>query len=165
MENDPANRISRCAYLAGLANDTNFHGSDAGVEGVTQLEAAEGEKEQQLIAAKQYLRKILEVRAPKGRPSPKDMQEQRERDHLLFHVNRLHNSLHYNSSSLPDDPAMDALQSVSDHCEHCCPVPRCFSQVSMSLEEHSWSDAESSVGPDEAIWNVFEETDDASPLC
>ena len=35
----------------------------------------------------------------------------------------------------------------------------------MSLEEESSSEAESSVGPDEAIWNVLDETDDAAPLC
>ena len=46
-----------------------------------------------------------------------------------------------------------------------CTFPTCLSQVSMSLEEDSSSEAESSVGPDEAFWNVLDETDDASPLC
>ena len=105
------------------------------------------------------------MRAPKGRPSPQNMQQQQERDCLLLQVNRLHNSVHYDSSSLPDDPAVVTVQSVSAHCEHCCPFPPCFSQVSMSLEEDSTSEAESSVGPDEAIWNVLDENDDASPLC
>ena len=93
------------------------------------------------------------------------MQEQRERDSLLLQVNRLHKVVHYESSSLLDDPAVDAVQSVSDHCERCCPFPPCFSQVTMSLEEDSSSEAESSVGPDEAIWNVLDGTDDVSPLC
>ena len=44
-------------------------------------------------------------------------------------------------------------------------VRGCFSQVSMSLEEDFSSEAHSSVGPDEAIWNVLGETDDASLLC
>ena len=35
----------------------------------------------------------------------------------------------------------------------------------MSLEEDSSSEGESSVGPDEAIWNVLNDTDDVSPLC
>ena len=35
----------------------------------------------------------------------------------------------------------------------------------MSLKQDSSCEAESSVGPDEAIWNVLNETDDASPLC
>ena len=93
------------------------------------------------------------------------MQEQRERDYLLLQVNRLHNSVHYHSSPLPDDPAVDAVQSVSDHCEHCCPFPPCFCQLSMSPDEDSLSEAESIVGPDEAIWNVLDVTEDASPLC
>ena len=92
------------------------------------------------------------------------MQEQRERDYLLLQLSRLHNSVHYDGSSLVDDPAVDAVQSMSDHCEHCCPFPPCFSQVSMSFEEDSSSEAESSVVPDEAIWNVLDETDDATPL-
>ena len=147
-ENDAADGMSRWAYPAGLADDMNFHGSDADLEKVTPWEASEREKEQQLIAANQYPRKILEVRTPKGRPSPQDMQEC---DYLLLQVNRLHSSVHYDSSSLPDDPAVDAVQSVSDHCEPCCPFPPCFSQVSMSLEEDSSSEAESSVGLDESI--------------
>ena len=151
--------MSRWAYAAGLADDTNFHGSDA------DLEACERGKEQQLIAANQYPRKVLEVRAPKERPSPQDMQEQRERSYLLLHLNRLHNSAHCDSSSLPDDPAVDAVNSVSDRCEHSCPFPPCFSKVSMSLEEDSSSEAESGLGPDEAFRNVLDETDDASPLC
>ena len=93
------------------------------------------------------------------------MQEQRERDYLLVQVNRLDNCVHCDSDSLPDDLAVDAVQSVCYHCEHCGPFPPCFSQVSMSLEEDSSSEAESSVGPDEAIWNVLNETNDASPLC
>ena len=105
------------------------------------------------------------MRATKGRPSPPDIQEQRERDYLLLQVNRVDNSVHYDSSSLPDDPAVDAVQSVSDHSEHCCPFPPCFWQVTMSLEEDSSSEAESSVGRDEAIWNVLDEMDDATPLC
>ena len=60
---------------------------------------------------------------------------------------------------------MDAVQSVSDHCEHCCPFRPCFSQMSMSLEEDSSPEAESSVGPDEAIWNVLDEMNDAPLLC
>ena len=84
---------------------------------------------------------------------------------MLLQVNGLHNSVHYDSSSLQDDPAVDAVQSVSDHCEPCCPFPPCFSQVSVSLEEDSSSEAESSVGPDEAICNVLDKTDDASALC
>ena len=131
MENDAAEGMSRWAYQARLADDTNLHGSDTDLEGVTQSEASEREKEQQLIAANQYPRKVLEVRAPKGSPSPQDMKEQREGDFLLLQVNRLHNSVHYDSSVLPDDPAVDAVQSVSDHCEHCCFFPPCFSQVSM----------------------------------
>ena len=51
VENDAADGISRWAYPAGLADDTNFYGSDAGLEGVTHSEASEREKEQQLIAA------------------------------------------------------------------------------------------------------------------
>ena len=135
------------------------------MEWVTQWEASEREKEQQLIAANQYPRKVLEVKAPKARPSPHHMQEQRECNHLLLQVNRLHNSVHYDSSLLLSNPAVDAVQSVSDHCEHCCHFPPCFSQVSMSLEEDSSSEAESSVGPDEAIWNVLDETEAALPLC
>ena len=121
VENDAADGMSRWAYPAGSAAGKNFHGSDADLEGVTQWEASERKEEQQLIAANQYPRKVLEVRAPKGRPSPQDMQEQRERDYLLLQVNRLHNSVHYVSSSLPDDPVVDAVQSVSDQCEPCCP--------------------------------------------
>ena len=105
------------------------------------------------------------MRAPKGRPSPQDLQEQRERDYLLLHVNRVHHSVHYDSSSLSDNPAVDAVQSVSDHCEHCCPFPPCFNQVSMSLHEDSSSEAESGVGPDVAICNVLDEMEDAPPLC
>ena len=165
VENDATDRMSHWAYPAGLVDDTNFHGWDADLEGVTQWEASEREKQQQLIAANQYPRKILEARAPKGRPSPQDIQEQRERDFLLLQVNRLHNSVYYDSSSLPDEPAVDAVQSVCDHYEHCCPFPPCFSQVSMGLKEDNSSEAESSVGPDDAIWNLFDETDDASPLC
>ena len=97
VENDAADGMSRWAYPAVLAHDTNFHGSDADLEGVTQWEASEREKEQQLIAANQYPRKVLEVRAPKGRPSPQDMQDQQERDHLLLQVNRLHNSVYYDT--------------------------------------------------------------------
>ena len=67
--------------------------------------------------------------------------------------------------STVDDRAVDAVQSVSDHCEACCSFPPCFSQVSVSLEEEDSSEADSSVGPDEPIWNVLEETDDVSPLC
>ena len=130
-----ADGMSRWAYAARLPDDTNFHGWDPDLEGVTQWEASQREKEQQLIAAMQYPRKILEVRAPKARPSPQDMQEQRERNYFLLQVNRLHNSVHFECSTLPDDPAVDAMQSGSDHCEHCCPFPPCFSQVSMSLEE------------------------------
>ena len=165
MENDAADRISRWAYPAGSSDDTNFHGSDSDLELVTQWQASEREKEQQLIAANQYPRKILEVRAPKGRPSPQDMQDQRERDRLLLQVNRLHNSVHYDSSSLTDDPAVDAPRGVSDHREPCFPFPPCFSQVSMSFQEDFSSEAESSVGPDEAIRNVLDETDDVFPLC
>ena len=117
------------------------------------------------MAATQYPRNVLEVRAPKGLPSPHDMEEQQEHNYLLLQVNRLHNSVHYDSSSLPDDPAVDAVQSVSDDSEHCCPFSPCLHQVSMSLEEDSWSEAASSVGPAEAFWNVLDETDDASPLC
>ena len=93
------------------------------------------------------------------------MQEQRERDYLLLQVNRLHNSVHCDSRSLLDDPAVDAVQSVSDHCEYCCLFPPCFSHVSMSLEEDSSSEAETSVGPDEAISNVSDETGGASQMC
>ena len=107
----------------------------------------------------------MEVRVSKVHPSTQDTQEQQKRNYLLLQVNRLHYSVHYDSSLLPDDPAVDAVQSVSDHCEHCCPFPPCFRQVSISLEEDSSSEAESRVGPDEAIWNVLDETDDASPLC
>ena len=165
VENDAGDGMSGWTYPGGLADDTNHHASDADLEGVTQWEGSEREQEQQLIAVNQYPRKVLEVRAPKGPPSSEDMQEQRERDHLLLQVNRLHNSVHYDSSSLPDDPAVNAVQSASDHCERCCPFPPCFSQGSMSLEEDSSSEAESSVVPDEAIWNVLDETDDAFPLC
>ena len=35
----------------------------------------------------------------------------------------------------------------------------------MSLEEDSLSEARSSVGHDEAIWNVLDETHDATPVC
>ena len=41
VQNDAADRMSRWAYPAGLADDTNFHGSDAGLEGVSQWEASE----------------------------------------------------------------------------------------------------------------------------
>ena len=64
VEKDAADRMSRWAYTAGLAADTDFHGSDANLEGVTLSEASEREKEQQLIAANQYPRKILQLRAP-----------------------------------------------------------------------------------------------------
>ena len=165
VEYDAADRMSRWAYPAGSADDTNFQGFDADLEGVTQREASEREEEQQLVAANQYPRKRLEVRAPKGRPTPQGMQEQQERNYLLLQGNRLHNNVHYDSRSLPEDPALDAVQSVSDNCEPCCPFPSCLSQVSMSLEEDSWSEVESSLGPDEAIWNVLDETDDASPPC
>ena len=50
VDNDVADGMSRWAYPAGLADDTNFHGSDADLEGVTQWEASEREKEQQHIA-------------------------------------------------------------------------------------------------------------------
>ena len=152
MENDAADGMSRCAYTAGSADDTRFHGPDADLEGITQWEASERKKEQQLIAANQYPRNVLEVRAPERHSSAQDMQEQLERNHLLLQVNRLHNSVHYESSSSPDDPAVDAVQSVSDHCEPGWPLPPCSSQMSMSLVEDSSSEAESSVGPDEAIW-------------
>ena len=165
VENDAADRMSRWAYPAGLADDTNFHRSTADLEGVTQWEASECKEEQQVHTANQYPRKFLELRAPKGRLSPQRMQDQREPNRLLLQFNRLHNSVHYDSISLPDKPAVDAVHSVSDHCEHCCPFPSCFSQVSMSLHEDSASEAESSVGPDEAIWNVLDKTDDESPLC
>ena len=165
MENDAADGMSGWAYFAGLADDTNFHGSNADLKGVTQWEASERKKEQELIAANQYPRKVLEVRAPTGCPSPQDMQEQRERSYVLLQANSLHHSVHYDSSLFPDDPAVNAVQSASDHCKTCCPFPPCFSQVSMSLEEDSSSEAESSVCPDEAIWNVLDETDYVSPLC
>ena len=84
-----------------------LHRSDADLEGVTQWEASEREKKQQLITANQYPRKILEVRAPKGCPSPQDMQEQRERNYLLLQVNRLHNTVHYDCSLLPVTSATD----------------------------------------------------------
>ena len=84
---------------------------------------------------------------------------------MLLQVNKLHNRVQYDRSSLPDDPAVNAVQSMSDHCEHSCTFPTCLSQVSMSLEEDSSSEAQSNVGPDEAFWNVLDETDDASPLC
>ena len=164
-EKDATDGIPLWAYPAGLADDTNFHCSNVDLVGVTQQEASEGEKEQQLIATNQYPRKVLEVRAPKGRPSPQDMQEQRERDYLLLQVSSTHNSVHYDSSSLPDDPEVNAVGSTSDHCEPCCPFRPCFSQVSMSLEEDSSSEAEFSVGPGDAIVNALDETDDASPLC
>ena len=90
MENYGADGMSRWAYRAGWADDTNLHGSDADLEGVTQWEASEREEEQQLIATHQYPRKILKVRAPNGRPSPQDMQKQRERICLLLQVKRLH---------------------------------------------------------------------------
>ena len=45
--------MSHWASPAGLADDTNRHGSDADLEGVTQWEVSEREKEQQLIAADQ----------------------------------------------------------------------------------------------------------------
>ena len=104
VEKDSADGMSRWAWPAGLAYDTNFHGSDADLEGVTQWDASEREEDQQLIATNQYPRKILEERAPKGRPSPQDMQDQRERNYLLLQVNRLHNSVHYDSSLLPNNP-------------------------------------------------------------
>ena len=93
------------------------------------------------------------------------MQDQRERDHLLLQVNRLHNNVHNDSTLLPDDPAVDAVQSVSDHCEPCCPFPPCFRQMSTSLQEDPSTKVKSSVGPDEAIRNVLDKTDDAAPLC
>ena len=148
VENTAADETSRWAYPARLADDTNPHGSDADLEGVTQWEASDREKEQQLIAANQYPRKILEVRAPKGRSSPQDMQEQRECDYVLLQVNRLHNSVHYDSSSLPDNPAVNGVESASDQYEPCCSFPPCFSEVRMSLEKDSSSEPESSVGPD-----------------
>ena len=64
VQNDAADRMSRWAYPAGLADDTNCHGSDACLEGVSQWEASERQEEQQLITENQYPRKILEVRAP-----------------------------------------------------------------------------------------------------
>ena len=93
------------------------------------------------------------------------MQEQRQLDFLLLQVNRLHNSVHYDGSLLPDDHAVNAVKSVADHRELRCPFQPCFSQVSMSLGEDSSCEAESDVGPQEAILNVFDEVDDASPLC
>ena len=62
-ENDAADGMSRSDYPARSRDDTNFHGWDADLEGVTQWEASERKKEQQLIAANQYPRKILEMRA------------------------------------------------------------------------------------------------------
>ena len=94
VENHAADGMSRGAFPARLADDENFHGSDADLEGVTQWDASEQKKEQQLITANHYPRKDLEVRAPKVRPSPQAMQEQRECDYLLLQVNRLHNSVH-----------------------------------------------------------------------
>ena len=92
------------------------------------------------------------------------MRDKRERDYLLLQVNMLQNIVRYDSTSIPDDSVVNAVQSASDHCEPCCPFPPCFSQVSMSLEEDSSSEAESSVVVGEAIWNVLDVTDDASPL-
>ena len=68
------------------------------------------------------------MRAPKGRLSPQDMQEQQERDFLLLQVNRLHNSVHYDSSSLPDDPAVDAVGFFGSNSLVLCPsfTPRCL---------------------------------------
>ena len=43
VENDAADGMSRWAYRAVSADDTNFHGSDANLEGVTQWEASEHE--------------------------------------------------------------------------------------------------------------------------
>ena len=88
VENDAAVGMSRWAYLAGLADETNFHSSDADLEGVTQWAASERKGERRLSAANQHPRKILEVRAPKGGSSPQDTQEQWERDYLLLQVNR-----------------------------------------------------------------------------
>ena len=42
---------------------------------------------------------------------------------------------------------MDAVLIVADHREPRCAFPPCLSQVSMSLEEDSSSEAESSVDP------------------
>ena len=70
VENNAADGMSRWAYPAGFADDRKFHDSDADLEWVTQWEASEREKKQQLIAANQYPRKVLEVRAPSGRPPP-----------------------------------------------------------------------------------------------
>ena len=54
VEEHAADRMSRWAQPLELADDTNFHGSDADLEGVTQCEASERGKEQQLITANQY---------------------------------------------------------------------------------------------------------------
>ena len=164
-EDGATDGMSRWAYPAWLADDRSFHGSDANLEGVARWKGSEREKQPQLITANQYPTNILELRAPKGRLLPQNMQQQRERNLLLLQVNRPHNSVHYDSSSLPYDPAVDAFQSVSDHCEHCLPFPPGFCQVSVSFDGDSSSVAESSVGPDEAIWNGSDQTEDVSPLC
>ena len=44
VEKDAADGMSRWAYPAGLADDRNFHGSHADLEGVTQWEASEREE-------------------------------------------------------------------------------------------------------------------------
>ena len=54
VEKDAADGMSRWAYPAGLADDTNFHGWDADLEGETQWVGSEREKEQQAIEANQY---------------------------------------------------------------------------------------------------------------
>ena len=44
MENDAAEGMSRCAYQARLADDTNFHSSDADLEGETEWEASDAKE-------------------------------------------------------------------------------------------------------------------------
>ena len=87
VENDAADRMSRWAYPARMADDTNLHGSDTDLEGVPQWEASERGEEQRLIAANKYPCKVLKMRAPKKRASPQDMQEQRQPNYLLLQVN------------------------------------------------------------------------------
>ena len=105
-------------------------------KGVTLPDASERKKEQQLIAANQYPRKILQLRAPKGRPSPQDMQEERDPTFCCCRSTACI-TVYIMTAVRSLTTPQRMLSRLSDHCEHCCPFPPYFSQVSLSLEQGS----------------------------
>ena len=50
-DNTVTDGLSRLAYQAGLADDTNFHGSDADQKGVMKQERDPKEREETFLAA------------------------------------------------------------------------------------------------------------------